>query len=189
MTAPGNRVRLTAGPGRPVTSAANVTAPAKPSTEPALTDDLGWSLGVLFRAYVKSSEAAIADMPGGHRGYEVLATAARRLPGSQSALAQQLGIDRTVMTYLLDDLERAGLVERRSDPADRRNRQIRPTERGYEVLDVLESRLDAIEAHVLAALSDADREMFKSLLKQVAGHVNAADPVASACEVVEDLKG
>jgi DNA-binding MarR family transcriptional regulator len=119
----------------------------------------------------------------------LLAIAAHSQPESQSVLAQQLGIDRTVMTYLLDDLERAGLVERHPDPSDRRNRRIRPTERGFEVLDVLESRLDAIEAHVLAPLSDADRETFKSLLEQVAGHVNAADPVGSACEVVEDLQG
>jgi DNA-binding MarR family transcriptional regulator len=164
-------------------------APAKPSSQPFLEDDLGWSLGVLFRAYVKTSAAATADLPGGHRGYQVLASACRGLPGSQSALAQQLGIDRTVMTYLLDDLERAGLVERRPDPTDRRNRQILPTDAGHELLDTLERRLGAIETHVLAGLSESERETLKSLLGQVAGHVNAADPVGSTCEVVEDLKG
>jgi hypothetical protein len=34
----------------------------------------------------------------------VLAAATRGEPGSQLALAQHLGVDRTVMTYLVDDL-------------------------------------------------------------------------------------
>ena len=75
-----------------------------PACRSALDSDLGWALGAVFRAYVKSAEAAVADLPGGPRGYQVLAAAARDLPRSQLALAQQLGVDRTVMTYLLDDL-------------------------------------------------------------------------------------
>lgn len=165
------------------------TAASTPVVIPVLPQDLGWSLGVLFRAYVKASADAVADIPGGHRGYLVLASAARRRLWSQSALAQQLGIDRTVLTYLLDDLERFGLVERRQNPDDRRNRQVWATERGAEALDMFESRLDAAEKQVLSALSEADRKTFKSLLMRVASQVNAADPVASACEVVEDLKG
>jgi len=51
----------------------------------------------------------------------VLVAAARGNARNQLALAQQLGVDRTVMTYLIDDLERAGYVERRPDPADRRS--------------------------------------------------------------------
>ena len=90
-----------------------------------LAGDLGWSLAVMFRAYVKAADAATAGMPGGHRGYQVLCAAARDEPGSQAAMAQRLGIDRTVMTYLLDDLEAAKLVERQPDPADRRSRRVR----------------------------------------------------------------
>ena len=88
-----------------------------------LAGDLGWGLAVTFRAYVKAADAATAGMPGGHRGYQVLCAAARDEPGSQAAMAQRLGIDRTVMTYLLDDLEAAKLVERQPDPADRRSRR------------------------------------------------------------------
>src|ERR1700728_3173079 len=86
----------------------------------ALDDDLGWALGVLFRAYSKAANSAFADVPGGPRGYQVLTAVARSDPRSQLELANHLGLDRTVMTYLLDDLERAGLIERRPDPADRR---------------------------------------------------------------------
>ena len=96
----------------------------------APSSDLGWALGVLSRSYVKAVAATFADVPGGPRGYQVLAAAARDEHGSQLALAQHLGVDRTVMTYLLDSLAEAGLIERRPDPADRRARRIVATARG-----------------------------------------------------------
>jgi hypothetical protein len=56
----------------------------------ALADDLGWGLGMIFRAYVKAANAAVADLPGGPRGYQVLSAAAQGTVGSQLALAQHL---------------------------------------------------------------------------------------------------
>ena len=90
--------------------------PAATGCTDVLRDDLGWALGVVFRAYAKAASAAFADVPGGPRGYQVLAVAAvRSRPGSQQQeLASHLGVDRTVMTYLLDDLERAWPIERRT---------------------------------------------------------------------------
>src|SRR5665213_3920692 len=111
----------------------------------ALADDLGWGLGVVFRAYVAAADAAVAEFPGGPRGYQVLAAAARSDVGSQLALAQHLGIDRTVMTYLLDDLEAAKLIERRPDPSDRRARRVVATQLGIELLATLDDQLRAAE--------------------------------------------
>lgn len=154
----------------------------------ALDGDLGWTLGVIFRAYVRASSAAVADVPGNHRGYQVLTAAARDEAPSQSALVERLGIDRTVLTYLLDDMERAGLVVRRPDPADRRTRRIVATEPGRALLCRLEERLAHAEGHVLAGLPAAERETLKSLLSRLAAHANALDPVADTCAVVRDLQ-
>jgi DNA-binding MarR family transcriptional regulator len=153
----------------------------------ALDDDLGWTLGVVFRAYVKATGAAVGDLPGGHRGYQVLAAATRDDPQSQSALCQQLGIDRTVMTYLLDDLERANLVARKQAPSDRRTRLVVATETGRARLADLDRRLAHAEAHVLASMSGTEQQTLKSLLATLATHVNALDPVDSACAAVEDI--
>ena len=75
-----------------------------PSCVGALAGDLGWGLGVVLRAYAKAAFTAVADLPGGPRGYQILSAAAQGAVSSQLALAQHLGVDRTVMTYLLDDL-------------------------------------------------------------------------------------
>ncbi|MGH3879908.1 MAG: MarR family winged helix-turn-helix transcriptional regulator [Actinophytocola sp.] len=153
----------------------------------ALDGDLGWTLGVVFRAYVKASAAVTADLPGGHRGYQVLTAAASDEAPSQSALGAQLGIDRTVLTYLLDDLERAALVARKPDPTDRRTRQIVATEPGRELLCEVERRLAHAETHILAGLPAEEQRTLKSLLTRLAAHANALDPVASTCAVVEDI--
>lgn len=153
----------------------------------ALDGDLGWTLGVVFRAYVKATDVAVGKLPGSHRGYQVLKAATEEQPESQSALCARLGIDRTVMTYLLDDLERAGLVARKPAPADRRTRLVVATEAGREQLADLERRLGHAETHVLSGLNAADRKQFKALLRAVAAHANSLDPVADACTIVEDL--
>lgn len=153
----------------------------------ALDDDLGFTLGVVFRAYVKATNAAVGDLPGGHRGYQVLAAATRDQPESQSALCQQLGIDRTVMTYLLDDLERADLVVRRPAPTDRRTRHVVATKNGRARLADLDERLARAETHVLTGLSRTEQKSLKALLGRLAGHINELDPVADACAAVEDI--
>jgi hypothetical protein len=41
---------------------------------------------MIFRAYVKAANAAVADLPGAPRGYQVLSAAAQGTVGSQLAL-------------------------------------------------------------------------------------------------------
>ena len=102
-------------------------------------------------------------------------------------MAQRLGIDRTVMTYLLDDLEGAGLVERQPDLADRRSRRVVATVRGRAVLDDLDASFARAEQHLLGALGPEDQAAFRKLLGELAAHVNDLDPVATACDAVEDI--
>lgn len=153
----------------------------------ALDGDLGFTLGVVFRAYVKASEVAVGDLPGSHRGYQVLTASAAHPPETQSALCQRFGIDRTVMTYLVDALAEAELVVRRPAPTDRRAKLVVATDSGRARLATLDRRLEQAESHVLSGLPAKDRTALKSLLGKLAAHVNSLDPVSDACAVVEDL--
>jgi DNA-binding MarR family transcriptional regulator len=150
-----------------------------PSCVGALAGDLGWGLGVVLRAYATAAQTAVADLPGGPRGYQILSAAAQGAVSSQLALAQHLGVDRTVMTYLLDDLEAATLIERRPDPADRRARRIVATRRGTELLATLNDRLRAAEAHLLAPLNPEERETFRAQVRLLATRAEALDSLDS----------
>jgi DNA-binding MarR family transcriptional regulator len=153
----------------------------------ALADDLGWGLGTVFRAYVAAAHAAVADLPGGPRGYQILSAAAHGVVGSQLSLAQHLGVDRTVMTYLLDDLEAADLIERRPDPADRRARHVVITGQGTELLATLDERLSAAETHLLAPLDPKARASFRAEVRLLATHVDRIDPVDNTCELAAEV--
>ncbi|WP_424187189.1 MarR family winged helix-turn-helix transcriptional regulator [Actinokineospora sp. G85] len=149
----------------------------------AVEADLGWALGAVFRGYLRATEEALAGLPGGPRGYQVLTSAARCEPTRQLAMAHRLGVDRTVMTYLIDDLENAGLVERRPDPADRRARLLSATELGLARLDEANRAMRAAEDHVLGALDPRERDRLRGLLRKVA--VAVAEPT-NPCAVVQE---
>jgi DNA-binding MarR family transcriptional regulator len=153
----------------------------------ALAADLGWGLGMVFRAYVTAAHDAIADLPGGPRGYQVLQAAARGAVVSQLALAQELGVDRTVMTYLLDDLEQAGLIQRAPHPTDRRARRVVATKRGSELLNGLADRLRAAEAHLLSPLDDKARDAFRAQIRLLATRINVLDPPRDACSLADQV--
>jgi DNA-binding MarR family transcriptional regulator len=140
-----------------------------------ITGDLGWGLSALFRGYVKETDAIAEDIPGGQHGYQVLSAAARDEPVGQAAITQRLGIDRTVMTYLLDDMEAAQLVERQPDPEDRRSRRIVATPHGREILAELDERFGHAERLLLAALGEADQAELRRLLCEVAAHAKGPD--------------
>jgi DNA-binding MarR family transcriptional regulator len=160
------------------TPAGKLTTDARRAPGDRLADDLGWGLAVVFRAYVKAADAVTDGIPGGHRGYQVLVAAARDESGSQAALAQRLGIDRTVMTYL---------VARQPDPLDRRSRRIVATSHGRDALADLETRFGHAEQRLLAGLDPDARPVFRALLRDLAAHANALDPIATACDAITDL--
>lgn len=149
--------------------------------------DLGWALATVLRAYVRAADTAASDLPGSSRGYRLLAAVVRDCPRSQLALAQHVGLDRTVVTYLLDDLAAAGLVERQSDPTDRRARRIVATVAGRSRLDELDGRLRRVEEHVLGGLGQADGARLRALLQQVAVTAAQAEARPTTCGDVEQL--
>ena len=135
--------------------------------------DLGQALGALLRRYLESAREVVDAVPGGPRGFQVLTLASEGECSNQATIAQRLGIDRTVMTYLVDDLERAGMVTRRPDPADRRARQVVLSAKGTKVLSSTSARIREVERDVLGGLSDEDADLFRTLLARVTSDVPA----------------
>ncbi|MGI5523092.1 MarR family winged helix-turn-helix transcriptional regulator [Micromonospora sp. CA-259024] len=80
-------------------------------------------------------------------------------------LAGQLGCDRSNVTVLVDKLEQAGLVERRTDPADRRQKTLVVTEPGRGVRDrVIEVMSDS---RLLSGLTDRELGTLRDLVWKV----------------------
>lgn len=153
-----------------------------------LKDDFAWALGVTLRRYLRAVDGVVTDIPGGPRGWLVLASASQDAAANQVVMAARLGIDRSVLTYLIDDLESAGLVARRLDPADRRNRRVVATDAGLALWKERREAMLRVEDEMLAVLGDR-RPDFKELLRQVAVSADRFDPSVHACAVVSELTG
>jgi len=87
---------------------------------------------------------------------------------SQQALSNALGIHRSAVVALVDDLEQRGLAERRRDPADRRAYTLYLTSEGRALLAELDRAADDEDAELLTALDAAERSQLISLLQRVA---------------------
>jgi DNA-binding MarR family transcriptional regulator len=87
---------------------------------------------------------------------------------SQQALSSALGIHRSAVVALVDDLEHRGLAERRRDPVDRRAYTLHLTPPGRELLAELQHVAEADEAELLTALDSAERSQLISLLQRIA---------------------
>jgi DNA-binding MarR family transcriptional regulator len=162
--------------------------PAEGAAAGLLKDDFAWALGTVLRRYLRAVDGIVDDIPGGPRGWLVIASASQDLAANQVVLAAQLGIDRSVLTYLVDDLEAAGLVARRLDPADRRNRRVVATDAGLALWKERRETMLRVEDEILAALGDR-RQDFKELLQRAAVFADRLDPVGDACRAVEDVAG
>jgi len=87
---------------------------------------------------------------------------------SQQALSIALGIHRSAVVALLDDLEQRGLAERRRDPTDRRAYTLYLTPVGRDLLADLKGIAEKHEAEMLTALDASERSQLISLLQRVA---------------------
>lgn len=154
---------------------------------PALEEDLGTALGTLLRTYHQLLTSVLDDLPHGPRGYHTLAEVIRGQQPSQLALATHLGIDRTVMTYLVDDLVAAGLVERQPNPADRRQRRIVATAAGERTFAALRRRVGEAEDVLLGALTGEERTVLRRLLQRSACGVRDLAREVDPCAVVQEL--
>jgi DNA-binding MarR family transcriptional regulator len=72
------------------------------------------------------------------------------------------------MVFLVDELEKLGLVERRRNPADRRSHALYLTEQGVATVDRVREISAEHEAELGAGLTGAQRAQLVSLLRVVA---------------------
>jgi DNA-binding MarR family transcriptional regulator len=129
------------------------------------TSDLTWlahraaeALGEAFNKV--SRDAGLADL----RDWLVLALVSDGTQRTQLEIATELGIDKTTLVSLLDRLVKDGLVVRKMSERDRRVRIPEATAKGVEVRKKVSIARDAAINERLAAIPEAERAVFHSVL-------------------------
>jgi len=147
--------------------------------EPAATSEESQCFGgnlawLLYRAHwALAAELAAALEPLGvsARAYHVLRAA---LSGdhTRTELAGMIGLDKTTMVVTVDELERAGLAERKLSPSDRRARIVSVTAAGKRKLAEAERVKEHVQTEVLEELSAREGEaLMNALSKLVEGRL------------------
>jgi DNA-binding MarR family transcriptional regulator len=99
----------------------------------------------------------------------------------QQELGSALGIDRSTMVSLIDQLESAGLATRRPSATDRRAREIAITAKGRRTLQRARGLILQVEDEVLAGLSADERGELLALLRRALDSA-PAQPLWSSAE-------
>jgi DNA-binding MarR family transcriptional regulator len=98
----------------------------------------------------------------------------------QSELSSDMGIDPSAMVKMIDELEGAGLAERRRRPSDRRAWEVTITTKGRRTLKRARDLVMQVEDEVLGGLSAGDRRDLLALLRRALASAPAQPPWSSA---------
>jgi MarR family transcriptional regulator, lower aerobic nicotinate degradation pathway regulator len=137
-----------------------------PSTDTAVVEFAGQLFFRLWRvSHTRFAEAleslglttalfALLNVLGAHEG------------AIQQEIGAAMGIDPSTMVALIDQLESAGLAQRRPRPTDRRAREVVITPKGRRVLKQARQLALQVEDDVLRGLNGAERRQLLALLRR-----------------------
>jgi DNA-binding MarR family transcriptional regulator len=112
--------------------------------------------------------AALADVDLSPSRFGILNVIDRNPGLSQADACAALGIQPTNITPLLHDLERRGLIARRTAPTNRRTKQLELTAAGKRCLDEALRLHEAVEDKITHAVGAKGRRQLLELLARVA---------------------
>jgi DNA-binding MarR family transcriptional regulator len=113
----------------------------------------------------------------------VLAFLSRRDGMTQTALAADLDLTKVAIGGLLDRMEAAGFVERRTDQSDGRARRVYLTRAGAKMVATIRDSVETVELEILeripeeelAQAADTLRTLKDTLLEMVGGEAEEAE--------------
>jgi DNA-binding MarR family transcriptional regulator len=139
---------------------------ATPSPEPPVTEFFGQLVFRLWRATHTRAGEVLGSVGLTTALFALLNVIGARKGAIQQELGAELGIDRSTMVSLIDQLESAGLATRRPSVTDRRAREIVITPKGRRLLQQARGLISQVEDHVLAGLTTEDRRELLALLRR-----------------------
>ncbi|PZV99028.1 DNA-binding transcriptional regulator, MarR family [Micromonospora phaseoli] len=133
-----------------------------------LGGDLVFLLARANALMLAAANAALAEHGLKARSYSVLALAADGARPTQRELAEFLRLDPSQIVALVDGLEKRQLIERRTDPADRRANVLVATDAGRALFARAQESARAVELGLLATVTPEEHERLADLLRLLA---------------------
>lgn len=108
--------------------------------------------------------------------WRVLTMLVRHEGLNQGAIADLLEVEPITLCRMVDRLADAGLVERRSDPNDRRAWRLYLTDKARPLLAELRILADSLFGDALSGISPVEQEQLQHMLNTIRGNVTRRTP-------------
>lgn len=138
----------------------------QPSADPPITEFAGQLFFRIWRATHTRAAQVLGSVGLTTALFALLNVINAREGAIQQELGSALGIDRSTMVSLIDELESAGLARRRPSATDRRAREIAITPKGRRLLQRARGLILQVEDEVLAGLTAEERHELLTLLRR-----------------------
>jgi len=133
---------------------------------------LGLQLIQAYKSHHQQAEEAFNKL-GIYVGQEMILLQLGNEEGvPQSQLATCSGVEAPTMTKMLQRMERAGMIERRPDPADARVSLVYLTEQGRALVQPILTIWRDLEAQTLQGLTETEQALLRRLLLQVSANLS-----------------
>jgi DNA-binding MarR family transcriptional regulator len=134
---------------------------------PSLLQRPGALLVIAARTGQEHASSRLAPLGLTVRTCGVLNLLADQRPLSQQAIGEMLGIDRTTMVEIVDELERAGIARRVRNPSDRRSYLVTLTPGGRTKQRRAAKAFDDAVDEFLSPLEPAERLQLTDMLRRL----------------------
>src|SRR5215203_6257343 len=139
---------------------------AHPSADAPVAEFAGQLFFRLWRASHVRAADALGSVGLTPALFGLLNVIGAREGAIQQELGSAMGIDRSTLVSLIDQLEGAGLAKRRPSATDRRAREIAITPKGRRLLERARRMISQVEDEVLAGLTPDERRDLLTLLRR-----------------------
>ncbi|MBB4618952.1 MarR family transcriptional regulator [Sphingomonas abaci] len=128
------------------------------------------------RAYRLHLDRELAGLSLSHSSALAVMLLGRMADGvRQGELAERLGVEGPTLVPLVDRIARAGLIERRGDPADRRAKTLHLTPAGRDLAERAEERSAAVRARLFAGIDDAALDAAIQVIERLQSALDAVE--------------
>ncbi|MGI0026732.1 MAG: MarR family winged helix-turn-helix transcriptional regulator [Nitrosopumilaceae archaeon] len=136
------------------------------------------SLGMAIKNTSKSLERALDVELRGQYGFsggqwKVIIALSIQDGISQKDLAERIFVDSTTLVPIIDSMEKKGLVERRTDPKDRRNNHVFLTAKSESFVDPIIEIFFRMRKIFFKNISESDLEFTKNILRKITANAES----------------
>ena len=141
-------------------------------TSPLAESFIGYSIKRAYLLFHADFKAALGKDGITPRTFTALNFVVDHPNISQSDLARRLGVERSGLVAIVDEMERRGFVLRTAMPGDRRIQALVPTQAGREEAHRIAQVVKAREAEMMACLTADEVETLREILLKLRTQAN-----------------